>query len=189
MLYSTFILLTFIPPSPHTHTHTLPDVRIGDSPGSPPAYRKNSQLQNLESLEKQLAIEQCVKTGAESMIKAYSGRKGKNDRKLLLDAQQVLSDSRTKIEVLRMNIIKLKAVVNSSSSETEGSNAKPGAMGPMSQTPQTRIEMLRYRIDVETRLMQGARSIIKANPTDKKSMQSVRYLFRQLQFNILKKHS
>ncbi len=148
--------------------HTpLSDVRIRDSPGSPPAYRKNSQLQNLESMEKQLAIEHCVKTGAESMIKAYSGRKGRIDRKLFVDAQQVLSDSRAKIEVLRMNIIKLKAVVHSSK---EADSSKPG---PMSQTPLARIEMLRYRIDVETRLMQGARSIIKANPTDKKSMQSV----------------
>ena len=124
-------------------------------------------------MEKQLAIEQRVKSGAESMIKVYSGRKSRHhDRKLLSDAQQVLSDSRTKIEVLRMNIIKLKTALNSS--ESEGSKSKAGNMGPISQTPLARVEILRYRIDVESRLMQGARSIIKANPTDKKSMQSVR---------------
>ncbi|XP_064395091.1 serine/threonine-protein kinase N-like isoform X3 [Halichondria panicea] len=161
----------------------LEDVRIRDSPGSPPAYRKNSQIQNLESMEKQLAIEQRVKSGAESMIKVYSGRKSRHhDRKLLSDAQQVLSDSRTKIEVLRMNIIKLKTVLNSS--ESEGSKSKAGNMGPISQTPVARVDILRYRIDVESRLMQGARSIIKANPNDKKSMlsaqKSIDFSFQKL---------
>ena len=103
------------------------------------------------------------------MIKVYSNAKSRHDRKLLSDAQQVLNDSRTKIEVLRMNIIRLKSVMNSG--ETEGSSQR--SMGSVPQTPDARIALLRYRVDVETRLMQGARSIMKANPHDKKNWQSV----------------
>ena len=105
------------------------------------------------------------------MIKVYSNAKSRHDRKLLSDAQQVLNDSRTKIEVLRMNIIRLKSVMNSG--ETEGSSQRSGPMGSVPQTPDARIALLRYRVDVETRLMQGARSIMKANPHDKKNWQSV----------------
>nr|CAA73558.1 Protein kinase C-related kinase (PRKSD) [Suberites domuncula] len=146
------------------------DVNLGDSPGSPPAHRKSAHIQNLENLERQLTIEQRVKSGAETMIKVYSGAKSRHDRKLLSDAQQMLNDSRTKVEVLRMNIMKMKAVMNAV--EVEGAQQKAGAKGPLSQTPEARISLLRYRVDVETRLMQGARSIMKANPNDKKSWQS-----------------
>ena len=46
-----------------------------------------------------------------------------------------------------------------------------------SQTPEGRIGLLRYRIDVETRLMEGANTIMKvANPNDKKSGQTVSWL-------------
>ena len=105
------------------------------------------------------------------MIKVYSGAKSKSDRKLLNDAQQMLNDSRTKVEVLRMSIMKMKALMNAA--DVEGQNQKSGVKGAMSQTPEARLSLLRYRIDVESRLMQGARSIMKANPNDRKSWQSV----------------
>lgn len=50
-------------------------------------------------------IELKVKQGAENMIQSYSNGR---DKKLLADAQQMLQDSKAKIEYLKMRIIKAK---------------------------------------------------------------------------------
>ena len=46
-----------------------------------------------------------VKQGAENMIHMYSGGSSR-DKKLLAEAQQMLSDAKTKIEIIRMQILK-----------------------------------------------------------------------------------
>lgn len=56
------------------------------------------------ALQKQLDIELKVKQGAENMIQMYSNGSSK-DRKLHGTAQQLLQDSKTKIEVIRMQIL------------------------------------------------------------------------------------
>ena len=157
----------------------LSDVHLDDLPGSPPAHRKSSQIQNVMNLEKQLAIEQRVKSGAETMIQVYSGAKNRQDRKLLTEAQQMFTDSKTKVEVLRMKIMKIKGVVGTQASpdrtlDHQG-NGEAGfkSKALFFQSPEGRIAILRYRIDVETRLMQGAKSIMKANPNDRKMWQTV----------------
>ena len=169
-------------------------VLYKDPPGSPQAQRKDAQLQNLAKLEKQLAIEQRVKSAAENMILMYSNSKSRQDRNRLTEAQQLLSDSKTKVEVLRMKIMKIKAVANSQQQspsdrglESSGGASESGGAGgdgsqnnvgrPKAtslQTPEGRINILNYRIDVERRLMKGAASIMMvANPNDKKSGQTV----------------
>lgn len=62
-----------------------------------------SQYTKLENLERQLNIELKVKQGAENMIHSITGK----DKKLLSEAQQMLQDSRKKIEYLKMKIIKV----------------------------------------------------------------------------------
>lgn len=47
-----------------------------------------------------------MKQGAENLISMYSSGSSK-DRKLLADAQQMLADSKTKIEIIRMQILKV----------------------------------------------------------------------------------
>ena len=140
------------------------DTHIPQDPGSPPAHRKNAQIQNLE---KQLAIEQRVKSGAETMITMYTNAKNKHEKKLLNEAQQMLSDSKTKVEVLKMKIMRLN-VMSSTHKDDEERSQKLSKSAP-AQTPESRVSMLRYRVDVETRLMEGANSIIKANPKAKSS--------------------
>lgn len=142
------------------------DTGEGMLPGSPPAHRKSAQIQNLENLEKQLAIEQKVKSGAERMIQMYSKSKSRQDRKLFSEAQQMLNDSKTKVEVLKMMVMRLKGQVQAQSPDRHVEDRKNRL-----STPEGRISMLRYRIDVESRLLQGAKSIMKANP-DRKSWQS-----------------
>lgn len=135
-------------------------------PGSPPAQRKNSHAFTLEVLNKQLSIEQKVKAGAENMMRMYSNPKSSKDKKLLSEAQQMLSDSKTKAEVLRMKIMRLKGAQSTSDKSLEDSGKS------FLSTPQGRVSYLRYRIDVESRLIEGAKKIMKANP-DKKAYLSV----------------
>jgi len=47
-----------------------------------------------------------VKQGAENLIAMYSSGPSR-DRKLLADAQSMLADSKTKIEIIRMQILKV----------------------------------------------------------------------------------
>lgn len=59
-------------------------------------------------LEKQLNIETKVKNGAENMIQSISiGHHGR-DKKLLAEAQQMLDDSKAKIEFLKLRILKVR---------------------------------------------------------------------------------
>lgn len=130
----------------------------------------------LDNLEKQLAIEQRVKSGAETMIQVYSGAKNRQDRKLLTEAQQMFSDSKTKVEVLKMKIMKIKGPQSTperTAESTGGHEAGSRSKAQFFQSPEGRMAILRYRIDVETRLMQGAKSIMKANPNDRKMWQTV----------------
>lgn len=56
----------------------------------------------LQSLEKQLNIELKVKQGTENMIQSIT-----RDKKLLAEAQQMLLDSKAKINFLQMRILKV----------------------------------------------------------------------------------
>lgn len=172
LLFSVLDLLIFL--------SNYAEVNLGDLPGSPPAHRKSSQIQMLVNLEKQLAIEQRVKSGAETMITVYSGAKNRQERKLLTEAQQMFTDSKTKVEVLKMKIMKIKGPptperTSESASGAAGAATEAGSRSKAQyfQTPEGRVAILRYRIDVETRLMQGAKSIMKANPNDRKMWQTV----------------
>ena len=144
-------------------------------------------------LERQLTIEQRVKAGAETLIHVYSGTKGKSDRKMLSDSQQMFAESKTKVEVLRMKIMKMKGVVGTQQSpdraleSSSGSAGEAAALGYASgsyngkfraqfnPSPEARMSLLRYKCGVETRLLQGAKSIMKANPNDRKSGQTVSF--------------
>ena len=56
-------------------------------------------------LEKQLNIELKVRAGAENMLVSYRGGR---DKKLLADATQMLTDSKAKIDYLKMRIQKAR---------------------------------------------------------------------------------
>ena len=111
------------------------------------------------------------------MITMYTNPKNKHEKKLLNEAQQMLSDSKTKVEVLKMKIMRLN-VINSAHKEEEGETERSQKLSKSAptQSPDGRIAMLRYRVDVETRLMQGAKSIIKANPKAKSSQSVSEYI-------------
>lgn len=62
----------------------------------------------LTSLEKQLSIEMKVKNGAENMIQSITSGHHGRDKKLLAEAQQMLADSKAKIEFLKLRILKVR---------------------------------------------------------------------------------
>lgn len=80
-------------------------------PSAPESEARKDDTPNdklLMQLEKQLNIEMKVKNGAENMIQSISiGHHGR-DKKLLAEAQQMLDDSKAKIEFLKLRILKVR---------------------------------------------------------------------------------
>ncbi|XP_040013060.1 serine/threonine-protein kinase N2 [Xiphias gladius] len=108
----------------------------------------------VRTLKKHLTMETKVKQGAENIIQTYTNSSVK-DRKMLSTAQQMLQDSRTKIELLRMQIIK---VCHASDEERDGPHGHPVEMiSPL----ELRVAELMHHMKIELAVAQGAKNVVK----------------------------
>ncbi|XP_078127980.1 serine/threonine-protein kinase N2 isoform X2 [Sander vitreus] len=108
----------------------------------------------VRTLKKQLTMETKVKQGAENMIQTYTNSSIK-DRKMVTTAQQMLQDSRTKIELLRMQIIK---VSQARDGEQDGLQGQPVEMiCPL----ELRIADLMHHMKIESAVAEGAKNVVK----------------------------
>uniref|UniRef100_A0A8C2ZA59 protein kinase C n=1 Tax=Cyclopterus lumpus TaxID=8103 RepID=A0A8C2ZA59_CYCLU len=105
----------------------------------------------VRTLKKQLTMETKVKQGAENMIQTCNNSSVK-DRKMMTSAQQMLQDSRTKIELLRMQIIKV-----SQARDGEQESQPVEMISPL----ELRVADLVHHMKIESAVAEGARNVVK----------------------------
>ncbi|XP_036436286.1 serine/threonine-protein kinase N2 isoform X2 [Colossoma macropomum] len=85
------------------------------------------------------------------------GRALWTDRKMLSTAQQMLQDSRTKIELLRMQIVKVTQAREGEREATDQDGRPSETISPL----ELRMEELRHHLRIEAAVAEGAKNVVK----------------------------
>jgi len=115
----------------------------------------------LDEVEKQIVVETKVKHGAEKMLREHE-KGSSTSRSVINDTEQMLADSKQKIVVLQMSKLRLETRLETLQSgarvRATGDEAAPG---PDDMALASRIEEIRHRIQVESRVIVGAKNIVR----------------------------
>ena len=107
----------------------------------------------------------------------HSSTKGEKNKKLLAEAQQMLADSKWKIDGIKMSILKEKQQIIALESEKETNGSTDLQKGTYNKTYslEQRIEDLNHHIDVETRVLEGGKNMMRhlVMAQDKKAINEV----------------
>lgn len=106
------------------------------------------------------------------------------DKKLLVEAQQMLADSKAKIEFLRLRIIKVRQNRQLKQTNEENGDGKQR----METTLEERVEELLHRLRIEAAVVAGAKNVIRIlqnnKVPDKKQLQAVSFPIYLLVLNL-----
>ncbi len=156
-----------------------PDATSSPVPPNQQDENISTDLSNsrIASLEKQLAIEMKVKHGAENMLQMLA--KGDKNKKLMAETLQMLEDSKVKISGIKMSILReqQQMLALESEGDKKGDKSMYKKNSNKSSLLEQRIEDVRHHIDVETRVSEGAKNMLKQllKVQDKKAVQEVIY--------------
>lgn len=126
------------------------------------------------SLEKQLAIEMKVKQGAENMLQMLLAKDQHKSKKMIAETEQMLADSKVKIDAIKMSILRQEQNEKSLNDATDSRSNNRASVHE--KTLEHRVDDIRHHIDIETRVAEGARNMLKhfLIAQDKKGIQEVR---------------
>lgn len=130
----------------------------------------------MASLEKQLAIEMKVKQGAENMLQMLLPKDNSKSRKMIAETEQMLEDSKIKINGLKMSILRQQQNEKNTNDPMDSKTNNRASVHE--KTLEHRVDDIRHHIDIETRVAEGARNMLKhfLIAQDKKGIQEVSVL-------------